>query len=324
MKIVGHYHQRESLARLVKSKLTPSAFIFAGAEGIGKQLVAKALAKAMIIGDFSDIYDAKDSEISSESTLFDSGNHPDFHFAECSNKEFNIEALRDLLYRLHLKSFNAGARVIILNDANALSTQAANVLLKTLEEPRPDTHFILICSNPSLLPSTVRSRCQLWFFDRLKDSDIRHIIDANNIDSDLSIEERSKIADGSMKNLAELEKHIDEWSSIRDDLDNIFSGDNYQAHKLAERLSKDKEVLKEKLQLIRLHARDSMLNSHDPVSKNRWALLLNDIIDSQYLIFQRNFNPTYVLTSILSSLSDSQDENFNDSLKTPLSESLLR
>ncbi|MCB0318189.1 MAG: AAA family ATPase [Bdellovibrionales bacterium] len=312
MKIIGHYHQRESLARLCRAGKIPSSLMFAGTEGVGKQLVARALAKSLIANDFSDLLESKENSDNQNSILLDSGNHPDFYFVDCASKDFNIEALRDLLYRLHLKTYIANARVIVLNDANFLSNQAANALLKTLEEPRPGTFFILICTNPAIMPSTIRSRCQLWFFDRLKESEVISILKNQDSQSDLSIEEKAKIADGAMKNLSELEKHLPIWPEIKERLLNIAQGDTFEAHTFAETLSKDKESLKEKLHLIRMLARQEMHESRQKIEKRRWAYFLNNTIEIEYLIFQRNFNATYILASVFSALSNSIDKNLQN------------
>ena len=323
MEIVGHYHQRDSLSRMAKNQQIPSGLMFAGAEGIGKQLVAKALAKALIANDYSELLESKEVSNTESSALFNSGNHPDFYFVECADKSFNIEALRELLYKLHLKTFNSNSRVIVLNDANALSIQAANALLKTLEEPRPGTYFILICSNPTMMPSTIRSRCQLWFFDRLKDSEITSIIKSQGLESKLSIEERAKIADGTMRNLSELEKHFDIWPEIQESLKKIVKGNTFEAHNFADKLGKDKDSLKEKIHLMRLYARREMLETRNQNTKRSWALFLNDCIESEYLVFQRNFNATYVLTSIFSNLSNSSLSELNSSSSETISQILV-
>jgi DNA polymerase-3 subunit delta' len=88
--------------------------------------------------------------------------HPDF--IELTpledSKYIRVEQVRDLAQELALTSHNGGATVVLLNPADSMNPNAANALLKTLEEPRSGVTLILLCSMPSRLPATILSRCQ--------------------------------------------------------------------------------------------------------------------------------------------------------------------
>jgi DNA polymerase-3 subunit delta' len=88
--------------------------------------------------------------------------HPDF--IEITpieeSKYIRVEQVRDLAQELALTSHNGGATVALLNPADSMNPNAANALLKTLEEPRAGVTLILLCSVPSRLPATILSRCQ--------------------------------------------------------------------------------------------------------------------------------------------------------------------
>lgn len=81
-----------------------------------------------------------------------------------------IEVIRDLISRLMLKPVQAERMVIIIEEADAMTTGAANALLKTLEEPPPYVLFLLLTSRPEELPATIRSRCQRVRFQIPTDS----------------------------------------------------------------------------------------------------------------------------------------------------------
>lgn len=90
------------------------------------------------------------------------GSHPDFHWltsGEDSNY-IRVEQVRELCAELALTSHGAGARVAVIAPAEAMNANAANALLKTLEEPRAGATLVLVSAAPSRLPATVRSRCQ--------------------------------------------------------------------------------------------------------------------------------------------------------------------
>ncbi len=92
------------------------------------------------------------------------GEHPDFILvgpdAESKLGQITIDQVRAISEQLTLSSYEGRGTVVVLQPADALNRNAANALLKTLEEPRADAHVVLVTTAPSLLPATIRSRCQ--------------------------------------------------------------------------------------------------------------------------------------------------------------------
>jgi DNA polymerase-3 subunit delta' len=88
--------------------------------------------------------------------------HPDFIEVTPieDSKYIRVEQVRELAQELSLTSHNGGATVVLLNPADSMNPNAANALLKTLEEPRAGVSLILLCTVPSRLPATILSRCQ--------------------------------------------------------------------------------------------------------------------------------------------------------------------
>ena len=152
--IIGHAHVQEVLNRMVETDQVPHAFLFLGANHLGKTLVATQLIRSLFPGMGS--FDAN-PDIVELSCLIDE---------KTGKKKSNISAeqVRELCERLSLSSMNGGWKVAFIKDASALSTGAANALLKTLEEPKGKMLFILRApSLESVLP-TVASRCQVVRF----------------------------------------------------------------------------------------------------------------------------------------------------------------
>jgi DNA polymerase-3 subunit delta' len=89
--------------------------------------------------------------------------HPDFTLVGLvdDSKQIRVEQVRELSAHLALSSYQGGYKVAVIEPADALNWNAANALLKTLEEPPARTVLILVAQQPSRLPATVRSRCQL-------------------------------------------------------------------------------------------------------------------------------------------------------------------
>ena len=88
--------------------------------------------------------------------------HPDLHwlFPEEDKTAISVEQIRGLSAELSLKAHAGGAKVVIFEPADGMTTAAANALLKSLEEPSADTYLLLLAHQPGRLPATIRSRCQ--------------------------------------------------------------------------------------------------------------------------------------------------------------------
>ena len=84
-----------------------------------------------------------------------------------ANPSVSIDTIRQLRRKASFKSFEGGSRVVIIVDCERMTTEAANALLKILEEPPPNVYFFLLTSDPGRLLPTVRSRCQIVRFGPL-------------------------------------------------------------------------------------------------------------------------------------------------------------
>ena len=138
----------------------PHALLLAGPAGVGKGDFAAELAAALLCGD-----PAPDGHACGRCTgcrLRVAGTHPDFFRLEPeeAGKAIRIDAVRALCAELAMTSHAAGSKIAVIDPADALNVNAANSLLKTLEEPTDNTLIVLVSSAPQRLPATIRSRCQ--------------------------------------------------------------------------------------------------------------------------------------------------------------------
>jgi DNA polymerase-3 subunit delta' len=90
--------------------------------------------------------------------------------------------VEEVLARMPFRPHEGGSRVVVVREAERLLPQAANKLLKTLEEPPRDTHFVLVTHRPSMLLSTIRSRCQIVRFGLLSLDDVRAVLTSLEVD----------------------------------------------------------------------------------------------------------------------------------------------
>ena len=155
------------------SERLPPSLIFAGPQGIGKKLVALEFARAAT-GDGRSL-DLTQSMAQTENIFFIS---PD-------GAQIKIEQAREAMHFLSLG--REGRKLIMIFDqAHLMGPQAANALLKSIEEPPPGVHFIFLAPSPAMLLSTIRSRSQVVRFAPLLDSEVEQVL--RQQDKDLKVE----------------------------------------------------------------------------------------------------------------------------------------
>jgi DNA polymerase III subunit delta' len=137
------------------------ALLLQGAEGVGKQSFAAWLACAVLC-DRSSGSTLKCCGECPSCALFVAGSHPDLLLVmpEEDKQQISIDQVRAATDRLTKTSYRQGYKVAIVDPAHLMTPNAANSVLKTLEEPSKNSLLILITSQPSTLLPTVRSRCQ--------------------------------------------------------------------------------------------------------------------------------------------------------------------
>jgi DNA polymerase-3 subunit delta' len=134
--------------------------LLSGQAGMGKAAFADALAGLLLCEHPVD-GSASCRECAS-CTLFAAGSHPDFFRVTPAedSRVIKIDQVRELSESLALTSHGNGYKVAVLIPADSLNINAANSLLKTLEEPSDNTVLVLVSAQPARLPATIRSRCQ--------------------------------------------------------------------------------------------------------------------------------------------------------------------
>jgi DNA polymerase-3 subunit delta' len=148
-------HQPRARAALVAALVSPShAYIFRGPRGAGKAAAARAFAAELLAEGAPDPDDAR------RRALLDPSPHPDLAWLRPPGAQHLVEDVRESVIRASsLSPAEGGRRVFVIEEAEDLRDESQNALLKTLEEPAPFAHLILICSEPELLAETILSRC---------------------------------------------------------------------------------------------------------------------------------------------------------------------
>ena len=153
---------RESLENVLVSGKIPHAWLFSGPRGTGKTSSARILAKAInCTGHKGKASGLKDVEPCNECGMcmaITSGSAPDVVEIDAASNR-GIDEIRDLREKVRLAPMQAKNKVYIIDEVHMLTAEAANALLKTLEEPPEHVFFVLCTTEPEKLPETVVSRC---------------------------------------------------------------------------------------------------------------------------------------------------------------------
>lgn len=177
--IQGHERNVEVLRRSLRTGKTAHSYLFEGVSGCGRKKTALALIQAM----FCDVLPDDACGNCPSCRKVKSGNHSDIHFIEPlpDKRDISIEQLRDLQRELSLRPYEAPRKACIIDPAERMSVNAANSLLKTLEEPPGNALIILLTENAGMLLPTIRSRCQLIHFSHLSPEHVRMLLERAGI-----------------------------------------------------------------------------------------------------------------------------------------------
>lgn len=208
-RVRGHDRPRAAFEHAIQSGRLTQGYVLSGPEGIGKQLFARGLAQLLLCQD------------AAQGALlpcggcpacrsFLAGSHPDFHFLQRDpgKRELTVEKMlgpkeqrgrTGLCHDLSLRPHEGSRKIALINDADTMNDEAANALLKTLEEPPERAVILLIAGNYDALLPTIRSRCQVVRFDPLPDDVLSAlIIEQGLVPTPLEAAALASLANGSL------------------------------------------------------------------------------------------------------------------------------
>lgn len=172
-KIIGQEEVISSLDDALKNDRIGHAYIFSGSAGIGKKTVAGIFA-ALLLCDAPGI--SSPCGVCQACRLFESGANPDFRLIKAEGASIGVDEIREVQGSVAMKPMYSKRKVFIIEDADKMTVQAQNCLLKTLEEPPSHVVLILTASNYESLLETIRSRSQRLSFKKNTHSQVRQIL----------------------------------------------------------------------------------------------------------------------------------------------------
>ena len=233
-KILGNSNIKDELIHIVELNKISHSYLFLGTSGIGKKEIAKEFAKMILC-----LNEKKYCNHCKSCIEFDSNNNPDFQMVEPDGNSIKIEQIRQMQRKIIEAPIISQNKVYIINDADLMTIEAQNCLLKTLEEPPEFVTIILIGSNENNFLSTIKSRCTIIKFQDIENSQIKDYLE-NKYDIKVS-DNLLEIFGGSIGKAEKLKDKQELYNSIIEIIENIENLDIIDLFKRADVIYKSQE-----------------------------------------------------------------------------------
>jgi len=217
--IVGQSQAVSQLKKALTANRVAHAYLFAGPEGVGKKTTALGLGAALVCQErlTGQAISAEACGDCSACERVKQGHHPDVRLFGPTGTQIVIDTAREIVALCSQRPHEAPARLVILDEADRLNPNAANSLLKTLEEPAANNHLVLLSSAPSRLIRTILSRTQRIRFSSLAARDLLGLLHKQGA-PEKDAEMAAALADGSVsraKALLQSDETSSAWEATR-------------------------------------------------------------------------------------------------------------
>jgi DNA polymerase-3 subunit delta' len=257
--LYGHTKQVGMLQKAMAQKRVGHSYIFSGPNAIGKKKLALEFAQALNCENSARLNDSCGNCPSCRKMI--SGNHPDVYLLETREQFIRIDAIRSIQQMMTFKPLEGRRRLVIIDDADKMNEQAANALLKTLEEPSDANIIILVTARPYWLPQTILSRCQHVRLSPLTAETVaRFLTEKKQMDPSRS-GVLALLSAGSIGRA--LESDNEDVMVFRSELGRLLSaagsGDPMTLLSLASFLGQDKKAVMQGLKILSTYFRDALV-----------------------------------------------------------------
>ena len=256
--IFGQEQIIRNLVTAIQKDRIAHAYIFDGAEGLGKGMAAMAFAQAIVCKSFQ-----KDAcNICSACIKFHHNNHPDIMVIEPEGMSIKNKQIEEFQQDLQRKPYESNKKIYIIQKADQMTESAQNRLLKTLEEPPEYAVIILISANTNRFLPTIRSRCQMMKFHRLGEQQIRLFLKERY---GMAVEESKVYAafsDGIIGKAVQLKESpafLEKREAIIGVIEKVLEGDPLSVFPIIEIFENNKENIYELLDFMLAWFRDILI-----------------------------------------------------------------
>ena len=194
--IAGHDHLKQLIARAAIRGTLPPSLIFAGPSGVGKAMMALALAQ--FLNCLTPAEEDACGECASCRRIARRVHADVLRIEPGETGAIKIDQIREAIERSAYRPFEGRRRVVIIDRAEQMVVNAQDAILKTLEEPPNASTFILVTDTPDTLLPTIRSRCQRLRFGRLSPGDVAEVLMACHEYAEADAHAAASLSDGSV------------------------------------------------------------------------------------------------------------------------------
>lgn len=216
--IIGNNKIKQDLQDIIDNNTISHSYMFVGIDGIGKKLIAKEFARKILCLNKQN----KNCATCDSCIKFNSGNNPDFLEIFPDGNSIKIAQMREMQEKVYQKPIVSDKKVFIIDQAEKMTEEAQNSLLKTLEEPPEYMVIILITANENKLLNTVKSRCIRINFTGLSKQDITKYAVAHQIN--ISSQNILEMCGGSIGKLEKINENIDDYNSLELAINKLIDG----------------------------------------------------------------------------------------------------
>ncbi|OGF31750.1 hypothetical protein A2533_01020 [Candidatus Falkowbacteria bacterium RIFOXYD2_FULL_35_9] len=232
--VVGHTKILDFLQTNILNQTFAQSYLFVGPKKVGKTSVAKKFSQFLICDNYSEYL--KNGKVKkpfacgecSACQMFKKGIYADYYLVERERndkgllkKNISIKQIRDLQSSLSKRSFQNSYKIVIIPEAEAMSLEASNSLLKFLEEPTAKTIIILISQNTNIILPTIVSRCQILNFSPVPRENIFDYLVDQGANRSLALE-LSAISQGRITVALKYFNHLDLYLEHKQKIQEVF------------------------------------------------------------------------------------------------------
>ena len=310
--IYGHEKKIGIIQKTLAKKRIGHAYLFSGIPSVGKRTLALEFIKALNCEKVDSLHDSCGECVSCRKIQRES--HPDIFSVEADGQFIRIDSIREIQKRIKCKPLEARMRAFVIDDAHKMNDQAANALLKMLEEPSPSNILILVTARPYSLPSTIISRCQHMRFNPLSSEVVaKFLIAQMGMDNQRALL-LAALSGGSIGNAMELNK--EDIVVYRTELLKLLSitrrDDPFSLINFASFLGQGKKEIRQGLNILNTFFRDALVFKEIRKSE----MLINQDISSFIATCAARLSGEQILQNIaqIEKAGEILEQNVNKSL----------
>ncbi len=281
-KIIGNEQVKKHFCDAIEQNKVSHGYILSGEDGLGKLTFAKTFAQMLQC----ESEEEKSCGVCHSCKQCASGNHPDIIYVTHEKTVISVDDVRDQINKdIIIKPYSSPYKIYIVDEAEKMSVQAQNALLKTIEEPPVYAIIMLLSTDGENLLPTIRSRCIQLNVRPVGDEEMEYYLKEHGVEED-RISIIMKLARGNIGKalkMAQSESFYEMVDMIVKMLENVWKMDMLEMMNFLERLNKYKIEIYDCLDFMRLWFRD--------------VLLFKATSDMNLLIFKDNYKSIYEIAS---------------------------